>query len=264
MRFGGYILEVLVNDVLLPERIVKVETEHIKFEPSYYVDDISKQKIFCDMHHIVEVKPKTKFQIRFRSLQVNKTKIIRGDVAINGETDQTCIEMYNKSFQIVNGFWVKKKYQPFKFPTKLSSISNIITNHYQFGGPNTISVYFYEIDKKKFPIVKNLKISSKNYNELFWNESSNLKSYEPIAVLHIHYRSTSWFNLLNNNNNHYYRSSKYSNKHIKRSNKVIKKETFPIRKKRRFLEEEENDNKSKILVTSSIPYRNKRRREKKN
>ncbi|GBC08476.1 hypothetical protein RclHR1_08140005 [Rhizophagus clarus] len=245
MRFGGYILEILVNDVPLPEKVVKVETEHINFEPSYYVDDKTKRRTFCDMHYIVESKPKSEFKIRFRSLQVSKTRIIRGDIAVNGETDQTCIEMFDKSFQIVNGFWYnKKKLKLFKFPSKLSSITTTSSIH-QFGGPGAISVYFYEIEKKKYPIIKNLKITSKNYNELFWNGSSNLKSYEPIAVLHIHYRSTSWFNLLNNKTYH--------------SKRIVKKEAFTIRKKQKSLEEENDDN-SKILATSPISYRNKKSR----
>jgi hypothetical protein len=192
------------------------------------------------MHYIVEIKPKSQFKIRFRSLQVSKTRTIRGDVAFNGETDQTCIEMYNKSFQIVTGFWYKKKLRPFKFPTKIqtksSSSSSSSSSSFFFGGPGAISVYFYEIEKIKFPIIKNLKINSKNYNELFWNDSSNLKSFDPIAVLHIHYRSTSWFNLLNNNNN----SNNYHKKQI------VKKEPFIIRKKQKPLEEE-NDKNSKIL-----------------
>ncbi|RIA91293.1 hypothetical protein C1645_822266 [Glomus cerebriforme] len=197
MRFGGYILEILVNDVPLPERPIKVETKRIDFEPSYYVDDITNRKVFCDMHYIIETVPKSEFKIRFRSLQVSKTRIIRGDVAVNGKTDQTCVEMYNKSFQIVTGFWHKKKFhKPFKFPSNIRSIPTSKFK-YQFGGPGVISVYFYEVEKIRYPTVKKLKTTSKSYKELFWDGSSNLKSYEPIAVLHIHYRSTSWFNLLN-------------------------------------------------------------------
>ncbi|CAI2176303.1 3380_t:CDS:2 [Funneliformis geosporum] len=212
MRFCGYVLEILVNDVPLPERPIKVESDqHINFEPSFYVDNITKQKVFCEMHYVVEVKvPESEFKVRFRSLKVTKDRQIRGDVVMDGEIDETCIEMYDRSFQVVNGFWRKKIHEPFKFPSNLwpssTLTSNIPNSANQLGGLGAISVYFYEIERVKFPTVKNLNTSSKNFNYLFWNGSSKLKSYDPIAVLHIHYRSTSWFDeLLNSNKNNYHR-----------------------------------------------------------
>ncbi|CAG8587635.1 12122_t:CDS:2 [Funneliformis mosseae] len=217
MRFCGYVLEILVNDVPLPERPIKVESDHINFEPSFYVDNITKQKVFCEMHYVVEVKvPESEFKVRFRSLKVTKDRQIRGDVVMDGKMDETCIEMYDRSFHVVNGCWRKKIHEPFKFPSNLWPSStltyNMAKSAHQFGGLGAISVYFYEIERVKFPTVRNLNTTSKNFNYLFWNGSSKLKSYEPIAVLHIHYRSTSWFDeILNNHHRQHQETSAVDN-----------------------------------------------------
>src|SRR6266498_3487844 len=77
---------------------------------------------FSDMHYIVEVTvPESEFKIRFRSLRVTKSQQIRGDVVVDGKIDETCVEMYDRSFQVVTGFWNQKTYESFKFPSNLWS-----------------------------------------------------------------------------------------------------------------------------------------------
>ncbi|RIA85438.1 hypothetical protein C1645_781831 [Glomus cerebriforme] len=214
MKLGVWNLEILVNDrplreYVIPDSVLGVSVSNAL--KSYVLE--GTQKKFCDSATFVAVPaPGTYYSLKI----FPNTTDITAKVFVDGTNDGFYTRK-GSSHVIMKGFYNRDASKLYNFVfDKTEWIESNISQRTEFGGFGIISVYFYKIkksyesrfnynsnktfekvkvpeSKKCFDVAVTTKFSegSESYNSRHWEIVKT--EDEPLAVLHINYRSADWF-----------------------------------------------------------------------
>ncbi|RIB05236.1 hypothetical protein C2G38_616565 [Gigaspora rosea] len=217
MHFDGFFLELLVNGQPLKELNVPInETTETVIPKSYVLNGIFKERKYSpNITYAAIFTPGTRFEVRFASTFAIMDAPIMAFVHVDGSHDYTHHILKQSSSITRDGFWnpSRNKKLFFKF-SSITSSTNSSTNSQVndvCSGLGTVSVYFYKAKRvprvkyrpHQFEINQKKVVGSKICSEIMYSttfeeyEEKKLKggtnwkrtNKDPIAVLHLHYRS---------------------------------------------------------------------------
>ncbi|RIA91466.1 hypothetical protein C1645_737112 [Glomus cerebriforme] len=223
MYFHGFAIEILEDGKQLREYCLQAKNTRTTTGKSYVIDEKTNERKYSPITAYAVVKETGKnFEIKYSAKIASEDNPIIAIIYIDGTNDYTYHGLTSSSSQIQNSFWdsSRDKQYCFEFSKILSyspeSSPNRIRTKPLYGARGTISVYFYKGTKVSERLMSipyyalnqsrtiepkfksEISITTK-FNEIIGNDTSpkpiiNMikQSNDPIAVLHIHYRSESW------------------------------------------------------------------------
>ncbi|CAI2186611.1 8452_t:CDS:2, partial [Funneliformis geosporum] len=226
MLLDGFSLEILVNNVPLPEVTEKVDLQkNLITGPSYTCNEISETQDKSSVTHFAAVHEfGERYSIRFSApiWRCSHTSPIKVFLYVDGEYDYSYTDINpNKLSDTRTCFWSKNrdKIYFFKFdPTiwKGEAGDSNPTKNYSFGGPGAVSVYFYRAKRMPWNVnpppdydvepaaipegkdTRSIKIATQYDVQSVPNPSiTRFDTYlqeqgAPLAVLHLHYRPAAY------------------------------------------------------------------------
>ncbi|GBB83949.1 hypothetical protein RclHR1_01060013 [Rhizophagus clarus] len=217
MYFRGFSIELLEDGKQLREYCLQAKNTIIATGKSYVVDEETNERKYSPITAYAVVKESgKKFEIKYSARMANEDDPIIAIIYVDGTNDYVCHVLTSSSPQTINYFWDfsrNKKYY-FEFSEVQSSPKPCLKPLY--GGIGTVSIYFYKAYKitnkltsmpyyvlSQSRIIEprfrpEIKFTTK-FNEMVDANVSTIPNFDvtkqsndPIAVLHIHYRSESW------------------------------------------------------------------------
>ncbi|CAB4394761.1 hypothetical protein RhiirA5_409752 [Rhizophagus irregularis] len=222
MYFRGFSIEILEDGKQLREYFLQAKNTRIITGKSYVVDGEANERKYSPVTTYAVVKESgKKFEIKYSAKIASEDNPIIAIIYVDGTNDYIHHGLTSPSPQILNFFgdFSRNKRYFFEFSEVQSSISSpnsCIRTKPLYGGIGAVSIYFYEglrVPKKLTSIPYYALSQSKNIEPKFRSEinfttkfnemvDANIpaipnvdmikQSNDPIAVLHIHYRSESW------------------------------------------------------------------------
>ncbi|CAG8557007.1 5134_t:CDS:2 [Acaulospora morrowiae] len=176
MKFGGYEIEILVEDKPLKEYYVPVSEGVVTATgPSYFFDAVTGEKLISsEVTYASVVRPNTRFAIKLVAQDANPENRILAEVYVDGKTDHRGKHIRNanprKKEYFRSSDRTKNQQQSTSLNNSFRSIKNLELDEKEMkklGGPGAVSVYFYRAEC----ITKETVQSPQKYEQRFDKET---------------------------------------------------------------------------------------------